>query len=59
MYNYEWSPDGKQIAYLQSEDNSKNNKKIKDKFGSFRVEDKEFNQNQLWIINFNPELLMN
>ncbi|SNR15975.1 S9 family peptidase [Tenacibaculum jejuense] len=59
IYNFEWSPDGNKIAYLQSEDNSKENKKVKDKFGSFKVEDKEFNQSQIWITNFNPDLLMN
>ena len=58
IYNFEWSPNGKKLAYIQSEDNSKSTKKIKEKFGSFKVEDKEFNQNQLWITNFNPKLLM-
>jgi Tol biopolymer transport system component len=34
---YEWSPDGKKIAYLKAEPDSKKDKTIKDRFGAFGV----------------------
>lgn len=55
--DFEWSQDSKKIAFLQSEDKSKEEKEKKEKFGGFEVEDSEYNLNQLWIINFNPDQL--
>ncbi|TMM53873.1 S9 family peptidase [Maribacter algarum] len=54
---FEWSPDGKKIAFIQSEDKSKEEEKRKDKFGGFAVEDAEFSQNQIWLLDFNPAKL--
>jgi dipeptidyl aminopeptidase/acylaminoacyl peptidase len=53
--NFEWSQDGKKIAFLQSEDKSEKEKEQKDKYGGFEVEDSEYSLNQLWILDFNPE----
>ncbi|MEQ9425772.1 MAG: S9 family peptidase [Cyclobacteriaceae bacterium] len=54
---FEWSPDGSQIAFRQSADNTDKNKEREEKYGGFAVEDEEFNLNQLWLMNFNPELV--
>ena len=51
---FEWSPDGKQLAFLQSIDKTKANKERKEKFGGYAVEDEEYNLNQLWVADFNP-----
>ncbi|WP_228851409.1 S9 family peptidase [Aegicerativicinus sediminis] len=56
--NLQWSPDGKKIAFVQSEDKSKEDKKRKEKYGAFEVDDEEFNQNELWILDFNPAQLI-
>lgn len=55
--SFEWSPDGKKIAFLQSEDKSKGEEKRKEKFGGFEVEDAEYNLNQIWVVDFNPARL--
>ncbi len=55
--SFEWSPDGRKISFLQSEDKSDAEKKRKETYGGFAVEDAEFSLNQLWITNFNPEFL--
>jgi len=55
--NYEWSPDGKQILFTQAADHSKAEKKRKEKFGSFAIEDEEYQLMQLWLIDFDPEQL--
>lgn len=52
--NFEWSPNGKQILFSQSEDKSKEQKKVKDKYGAFSIEDKEYSLTQLWLIDFDP-----
>ena len=55
--DFEWSHDGKKIAFLQAEDNSKEEKEKEEKYGGFAVEDSEYSLNQLWIIDFNPKQL--
>lgn len=54
--DFEWSPDGKQIAYLQAEDKSKDDKKRKEKYGDFAEDNKEFSQDQLWVMLFDPSM---
>ena len=58
IFGFDWSPDGKKIAFMQTEDNSKKEKKRKEKYGGYAVEDQEYNFNQLWIANFNPDSLV-
>ncbi|RXG15972.1 dipeptidyl aminopeptidase/acylaminoacyl peptidase [Leeuwenhoekiella aestuarii] len=55
--DFEWSPDSKQIGFLQPKDNSKEKEKRADKYGSFEVEDKEYANNEIWVIDFKPEAL--
>ncbi|MEM7511341.1 MAG: S9 family peptidase [Bacteroidota bacterium] len=54
---YEWSPKGRTIAFLQSEDKSKEEKKRKDKYGGFSVDDGEYKLTQLWYVDFKSESL--
>ncbi|WP_273566501.1 S9 family peptidase [Maribacter halichondriae] len=54
---YEWAPIGKKIAFLQSEDRSKEEEKRKDIYGGFAVEDAEYSMNQLYLANFKPDSL--
>ncbi len=51
--SYEWSPDGKQIAYLKTEPESKDEKSIKERYGAFGIEGEEYRQSHLWLLNFN------
>jgi dipeptidyl aminopeptidase/acylaminoacyl peptidase len=51
--SYEWSPDGKQIAYLKTEPESKDDKSIKERYGAFGIEGEEYRQSHLWLLNFN------
>ena len=54
---YEWSPDGSQIAFTQSSDNSEIDKKRKKKYGSYAVDDEEYNLQQLYVMDFDEALL--
>ena len=57
IHDFEWSPDCRQIAFIQSEDTEEEEKKRKEKYGAFAVEDQEFKLNQLWLVDFDPEKL--
>jgi len=46
-----WCPDGTKIAYTATDDTSKEEEKIEDKFGRFEVVDGRFKRNRLWIID--------
>src|SRR5574343_48119 len=52
---YKWSPDGTQIAIAKTEADTKKDKVIKERYGSFGVEGEEYKQTHLWILNFNPD----
>ncbi|MEM8897352.1 MAG: S9 family peptidase [Bacteroidota bacterium] len=54
---YEWSPKGRSIAFLQAEDKSKEEKKRKEKYGGFSVDDGEYKLTQLWSVDVKPESL--
>jgi dipeptidyl aminopeptidase/acylaminoacyl peptidase len=49
---YDWNPNGGQLAYTKPQPDSKQEKNIKDRFGSFAVEGEEYKQNHLWLVNF-------
>ena len=57
IFGFEWAPDGHKIAFLQSEDKSKEEKERKEKYGGYAVEDAEYHFNQVWTIDFYPERL--
>ncbi|WP_026762938.1 alpha/beta hydrolase family protein [Sediminibacterium salmoneum] len=52
---YKWSPDGLQIAITKTEADTKRDKTIKERYGSFGVEGEEYKQTHLWILNFNQD----
>lgn len=54
---FEWSPDGTNIAFTVVQDREQDDKKRKDRYGSFAVEDEEFKLTRLKIIEFDPEYL--
>ena len=59
IQGFDWSPDGRKIAFLQSEDKTEEEKKRKEKFGGFKIEDGEYQLNQIWLADFNPYQLSN
>ena len=51
--SYAWSPDGKQIALVKTDPDSKTLKQSKEKYGAFGVEGEEYKLSHLWLLNFN------
>lgn len=51
---FEWAPNGRSIAFLQNEDDKEKREKRKKKYGGYAVEDKEYLQRRLWVIDFDP-----
>ena len=55
--NYEWSPDGKKIAFSRSQDKKEQIDEREDKYGGYAVEDEEYSMNEIWLMDFRPDLL--
>jgi len=49
--SFRWSKDGKQIAFLAAPVEAKASKSRKEKYGDFDVFEKDFTQNQLWVVD--------
>ena len=47
---FEWAPGGGKVAFTQSEKESETDKKRKEEFGAFAVEDAEYRMNHLWVV---------
>ncbi len=56
--SYEWSPDGKYIAFTKAEPDSKKDKSSKDRYGGFGVEGEEYKLSHLWLIRFNYDSIL-
>ena len=56
--SYEWSPDGKYIAYTKSETDSKKDKSSKERYGGFGIEGEEYKLSHLWLIRFNYDSIL-
>jgi dipeptidyl aminopeptidase/acylaminoacyl peptidase len=54
-----WNPDGHQIAFIRNETDSKTAKSIKDHFGAFGEEGKDYKLSHLWVIHFSIDSLTN
>ncbi|HLO81301.1 MAG TPA: S9 family peptidase [Chitinophagaceae bacterium] len=57
--SYAWSPDGKQIAIVKTDPDSKTLKQSKEKYGAFGVEGEEYKLSHLWLLNFNIDSVRN
>lgn len=53
--SFDWSPDGKTILFSKTESESKYEKDLKERLGSYSVEGQEYHQTHLWLIPFNPD----
>jgi dipeptidyl aminopeptidase/acylaminoacyl peptidase len=49
---FTWSPDGREIAFIRPEADSKSLKAIKDHYGAFGEEGKDYKLSHLWLIHF-------
>ncbi len=54
--SFEWAPDGKSFALLKTEVESKDEKKLKDRYGAWAADDEEYRQSHLWTLEFKPDL---
>ncbi|HEV3327606.1 MAG TPA: S9 family peptidase [Puia sp.] len=54
---FSWSPDGQQIAFTRNDADSKTVKAVKDHYGAFAEEGKEYKLSHLWTIRFSIDSL--
>lgn len=54
---FEWSPDGSQLAFTRNDAESKAAKTRKEQYGSWAVDDEEFDLAHLWLVAFKPDLI--
>ncbi len=50
VHDFAWAPDGRRIAFTRSEPESDADKKRKERYGDFAVEDADYRQRHLWLI---------
>ena len=55
--DFEWRPDGSQIAFLRREDTEKQDKARSEKYGAFEVDDQEYRRSWLWVQDVVPARL--
>lgn len=55
--NYAWAPDGKKIAFVKPESDTKKEKGTHQHYGDFNAEDQTFKLSQLWVVSFNYDSL--
>ena len=53
--SFSWRPDGKQIAFTKNDPESKVVKSVKDHYGAFGEEGKEYRLSHLWVVAFDPD----
>lgn len=51
--SYEWSPNGRQLAYTKADPDSRKEKTVKERYGAFAVEGEEYKLSHLWLLQFN------
>ncbi|MFN2458260.1 MAG: prolyl oligopeptidase family serine peptidase [Chitinophagaceae bacterium] len=56
--SYDWKPDGTAIAYTKADPESKKDKTIKERFGTFGVEGEEYRQSHIWLLNFHYDSIV-
>lgn len=57
--NFDWKPDMTQIALAIVEQDSKDDKTRKEKYGQFGVEGEEYKMTHLWVLNFDLDSIQN
>ena len=55
---YEWNHDGSRIAYTKTDAESKKDKTVKERYGSFGVEGEEYRLTHLWVLNFHMDSVL-
>lgn len=53
--SFEWSPNGKQFAITMDQEGSKEEKMNKERFGDFEIDDEEYKNSWLYILDFSPK----
>lgn len=56
--SYDWSADGKKIAFTKTDPESKKDKTVKDRYGAFAIEGEEYRLTHLWVFNFDYDTLV-
>jgi dipeptidyl aminopeptidase/acylaminoacyl peptidase len=56
VQSFQWSPDGKLFAFLASPKDGKADKSRVDRYGSFEVDDAEYKQSWLYVVDFDPNM---
>lgn len=56
--SYEWSPDGTKVVYQKTEQETKKDKTMKERFGAFGIEGEEFKNEHLWLLSFNSDSVL-
>lgn len=51
----DWSPDGETIAYVSPEAESEADKKRKETYGDYRVEDEDYERARLWLLRLSDK----
>ncbi|MEM6379737.1 MAG: S9 family peptidase, partial [Bacteroidota bacterium] len=51
---FDWSPDGEQIAFTLTPKSGKQDKSRKERFGSYSVDDGEYKMTGLYVMDFDP-----
>lgn len=54
---FEWSPDGKRLALLRNNPESKADKARKEKYGAWAFDDEEYQLAHLWVVDFRLDSL--
>ncbi len=54
--SFAWSPVDLRIAFTKEDRNQKEEKKRKDKYGNYAVEDQEYYQSHLWVVKVQPDM---
>lgn len=55
---YQWSPNGRQLAYTKADPDSRKEKTVKERYGAFAVEGEEYKLSHLWLLPFHYDSVL-